>query len=108
MVVLRRFPPMTPHPRLLMAFALPVLALAGAAVLQIFPEVPAELIARLQQAAILWNGAVFVAALLDLLLSPRLTYVTVERETADAMSVGARNVVKVWLTSRNIRPIAVE
>jgi uncharacterized protein (DUF58 family) len=54
------------------------------------------------------NFLVFGLALADLVISPSLRRVEVQREMSDVMSVGARNAVRVWLTNRNRCKVAVE
>lgn len=51
---------------------------------------------------------VFVAALLDLALSPALARIDVWRDIRDVMSVGARNPVKVGLRNHNRWPVVVD
>ncbi|MFM8286601.1 MAG: DUF58 domain-containing protein [Planctomycetaceae bacterium] len=50
----------------------------------------------------LLNLAVLALALVDASLSAKLSKIGVEREAGDVMSVGARNLVRLWLTNRNL------
>lgn len=53
------------------------------------------------------NLAVLGVALLDAVRSPRLSGVGVEREAGDVMSVGARNLIRIWFTNRNNATVRV-
>jgi hypothetical protein len=54
------------------------------------------------------NFLVLGLALVDLVISPSLRRIEVQREMSDVMSVGARNAVRVWLTNRNRSAVTVE
>ena len=54
------------------------------------------------------NSLIFIAALVDLAVSPSLKKVEVQREMNDVMSVGARNAIRVWLTNRNRQKVVIE
>jgi uncharacterized protein (DUF58 family) len=99
---------MTPRWPLVALFALAGLPLALPALLEVFTDLPVSTLRIMEGAGLGLNLLVFAAAVLDAAVSPKLSRVQIEREAADAMSVGARNAVRIWLTNRNARAITVE
>jgi uncharacterized protein (DUF58 family) len=93
---------------LFLLFLLAGLVLFTATVLPLVPGVPPDVVGVVRMAGWILNGLVFVAALVDMSISPRLCRVAIEREVSDVMSVGARNAVKIWLTNRNPYGFKVE
>lgn len=59
------------------------------------------------QVGVVLTLCVFLAALVDLVISPSLSRVEVQRETIDVMSVGAENRVEIWLRNGNRGSLAV-
>lgn len=99
---------MIPRRPLLVLFAVALVPFALPAVLAAFMDVPAVMMLALRWVGIALNLVVFAAALVDLAISPSLREIDVSRETSDVMSVGAQNVVKVWLTNRNRGTVDVD
>ena len=76
-------------------FLLALFALAGVPlVVGIFEPV-------LISAGVLLTMAILAIAVIDLLISPRLSRITVEREAAEVFSVGATNAVTLWFRNSN-------
>ena len=88
---------MTPRPLLIALFAMAGVPLA----LGIF--FPA-----MGQVGVLLTVLVLLAAIVDLVISPRPARVEVWREAGDVMSVGTRNAVRIGLRNRNAAPVALE
>lgn len=99
---------MTPRWLLLVLFVLSGIPVAAPAVMAMFMDVPPAIESLLWWTGIGLNFLIFAAALLDLVISPSLRLIEVSREVADVMSVGARNVVKIWLTNRNRQDVDLE
>lgn len=99
---------MIPRWPLFLAFALAGVLLAVPAVWSLFVETLPATADAIRIAGILANGLIFVAALVDLLVSQDLRRIEVRREAPDVMSVGARNAVRVWFVNRNSQSLDVE
>lgn len=99
---------MIPSRRLLVLFALTGILLVLPPVIGLFWPDANEFTSTLHLVGIVLNFVILFAACIDLVVSPRLSRIELHRESADVMSVGARNAVKIWLTNRNPRPVAIE
>lgn len=99
---------MTPRWLMFRLFAVAMIPLALPAILSAFTTLPPQAATALHWGGLGMNGAIMLVAFIDLLVTPSLTRVEVQRETSDAMSVGARNAVKIWLTNRNFSHVQLE
>jgi uncharacterized protein (DUF58 family) len=99
---------MIPSRWLLALFALTGIPLVLSPVIGLFWPDATELSSTLHVAGIALNFAILLVACVDLLLSSSLGRIELHRESADVMSVGARNAVRIWLTNRNARLVTVE
>jgi uncharacterized protein (DUF58 family) len=99
---------MTPRWPLVVLFAGAGAVLATPAVASIFVDWSPATGRFVHALGVALNFLIFGAALVDLVVSPSLRRVEVERETSDVMSVGARNAVRVWLTNRNRSTLTID
>ncbi|MCY2963831.1 MAG: DUF58 domain-containing protein [Planctomycetota bacterium] len=99
---------MTPRRRLFLLFVAAGIPLALPAVLSPFTELSVANERLCEGIGILLNFLLFAVALIDVAISPSLARVDVQREAANVMSVGARNAVRIWFTSRNFAPLPIE
>jgi uncharacterized protein (DUF58 family) len=99
---------MIPSRRLLLLFALTGIPLVLPSVIGLFWPDATEIASTLHLVGIVLNFAILFASCADLIASPRLGRIELHRESAEVMSVGARNAVKIWMTNRNARPLTVE
>ena len=97
---------MTPSRRLIVLFGLAALVFLAPVA-----SAPWDGLGRfdvwLERAGWFLNLAVLALSLVDAYLSPRLSQVGVEREAGDVMSVGAKNLVRIWFTNRNLSAVKV-
>ena len=99
---------MMPRLRMGVLFALAGVLLAVPLVLPFFWTIGEQAAEVLRGVALALNAVVWVAAAIDLIISPSLSRIEVEREAADVMSIATRNPVKVWFTNRNRLPVSLE
>jgi uncharacterized protein (DUF58 family) len=99
---------MTPRWPLLVLFLVAAVPLALPSVLESFIDISASSAALVHGVGIVLDFLILAAALVDVWVSPSLRKVDVHREAAAVMSVGARNAVRIWLTSRNKAALALE
>src|SRR6185312_2491830 len=99
---------MTPRWPFLALFAAAGAVLAYPAVASQFVDLPPATTRLAIGLGVALNFLTFLAALVDLAVSPSLRKVEVQREMNDVMSVGARNAIRVWLTNRNRQKVVIE
>src|SRR5262245_38778318 len=99
---------MTPRWPLLVLFVAAGCVLASPAAAAPFVDLSPATARFIHGAGVALNFLIFALALLDLVVSPSLRRIDVQRETSEVMSVGARNAVRVWLTNRNRSTVTVE
>jgi len=99
---------MTPRWPLVVLFVAAGAVLATPAVAAPFTDWPPATSRFVNNLGVSLNFLIFGAALIDLIVSPSLARVDVQREASDVMSVGARNAVRIWLTNRNRSPVTID
>ncbi len=99
---------MTPRWPLVALFVCAAALLAAPAVASVFVDWPPATARFVHGLGVALNFLIFGAALVDLIVSPSLKRIEVQRETSAVMSVGARNAVRVWLTNRNRSSMTVD
>jgi uncharacterized protein (DUF58 family) len=99
---------MTPRWPLLALFAAAGAVLAFPAVASQFIDLAPATTRLVIGLGVALNFLIFIAALVDLAVSPSLKKVEVQREMNAVMSVGARNAIRVWLTNRNRQEVVIE
>jgi uncharacterized protein (DUF58 family) len=99
---------MMPRLRMGVLFALAGVLLAIPLVFPFFVTIGESTAEALRAIALFLNAAVWIAAAIDLIISPSLSRIEIEREASDVMSIAARNPVKVWFTNRNRLPVHLE
>jgi uncharacterized protein (DUF58 family) len=99
---------MTPRWPLLVLFIAAGCVLAAPAVAAPFVDLSPATSRFIHNLGVASNFLVFGLAVLDLVISPSLRRIDVQREMSEVMSVGARNAVRVWLTNRNRSAVTVD
>jgi uncharacterized protein (DUF58 family) len=99
---------MTPRWPLVVLFVCAGAVLVAPAVASAFVTLPPATARFLNVLGVALNLLIFGAALVDLVISPSLRQIEVQRETSDVMSVGARNAVRIWLTNRNRTSVTID
>ncbi|MBI3864579.1 MAG: DUF58 domain-containing protein, partial [Planctomycetia bacterium] len=99
---------MTPRWPMLVLFLLAGAVLSAPAVAAAFVDLEPATARWLHLGGVAFNLLIFIAALVDIAVSPSLRRIEIEREMSDVMSVGARNAIRVWLTNRNRQEVTVE
>ncbi len=99
---------MTPRWPLFVLFAAAGAVLAAPAVASQFVDWSPASVRFVNNLGVLLNFLIFGLALVDLIVSPSLRRIDIEREMSDVMSVGARNAIRIWLTNRNRQAVTVD
>jgi uncharacterized protein (DUF58 family) len=99
---------MTPSRRLLCVFLVVAIPLAIPALGISLGGLPSIVERSLWQFGILANLTAYAVAIYDLWHSAGLSQLSVSREAPPVMSVGARNLIKVWVSNRGAGELAVE
>lgn len=99
---------MTPRWPLFLGVLLAGLPLLAPALAAYWIPLSGETVATLLFAGGVLNVGLLLLGLLDMLVSPRLSNVRVERSLSEVMSVGARNRITIFLTNTNRRELTVD
>lgn len=99
---------MTPRWPMLVSFILAGCVLCAPTALAAFVDLTPATTRLTHGIGIALNLLIFGLSLVDLVVSPSLRQIEVEREMSDVMSVGARNAVRIWLTNRNRSTVQVD